>query len=150
MEIDSFKRMQETTDGYKRLLHILADHEDVEGICRLTKKKISVLYGSSYTGTCKKLKFLVKYGQIKQVSGGFVRTGKDITEAKPFLLLQRIIELVLEKPEVYSSFKQQAELLGEPFEEIQTAWGFFAYFFGSKYPDGDDVPNIRTGFAKVL
>ena len=139
MNTEAVIRIKETIDGYKKLLGILAEYEDNEQFCSLSKKRISEIYGLSYTGTCKKLNFLLRYGLVRQVDKGLIRTGKEVMEAKPFTLLQRIMLLVLDKPEVYSSFKQQAELLKEPFEEVQTAWGFYSYFFGSKYPGKDEL-----------
>ncbi|GAE37512.1 hypothetical protein [Halalkalibacter akibai] len=139
MSTDSIKKIEETMVSYKKLLDILADHEDNKQVCKLSKKKISELYGLSYTGTCNKLKFLVKYGIIEEISKGFVRTGKQVSEAKPFLLLPRLMVLVLENPDIYSSYKEQAELFNESISDVQTAWGFYSYYFGAKYPKTEEV-----------
>lgn len=140
---EPIKRIRETVSGYRKLLDILKEYEDNKQICRLSKKKISEIYGLSYTGTCKKLNFLLRYGLIRQVDGGFVRTGKEVLDATPFSLLPRIMLLVLERAEVYSSFKQQAKLLNVSFEDVQTAWGFYSYFFGSKYPDKNELNLLK-------
>ncbi|MCM3390251.1 hypothetical protein M3649_19315 [Ureibacillus chungkukjangi] len=125
----------ETINGYERLLNIIENHQDKENICRLSKKEISALYGLSYTGTLKKLKFLVKYKLLKQVDGGLMRTDKDVRNDSPLSLLQEIMLLVSERPEIHSSFKQQAEILDVSFEDVRSAWGFYGYLFGSKYKE---------------
>lgn len=137
MSEKTVKLIRETVTKYNDLLAILAANEDEDNVCRLSKKKISTLYGLSYTGTLKKLNFLMQHGIIEKVSGGFKRTGKDVYLHTPISLIIDIMVLVKEKPEIYSSFKQQAELLSVPIEDVRSAWGFQAYFFGSKYADID-------------
>ncbi|MEC1759853.1 hypothetical protein [Schinkia azotoformans] len=133
----------ETINGYRRLLEIIESNQDSDGICKLSKKKISSLYGLSYMGTLKKLNFLLKYGLIEQMSGGFKKTEKEVFQHTPLALLLKILLLVKDRPDVYSSFKQQAELLNVPFEDVQTAWGYYVYFFGSKYPNENEIEPLR-------
>ncbi|MDQ0414987.1 hypothetical protein [Mesobacillus stamsii] len=128
------ERIKATIDGYKRLLAIIEQHADSEGVCKLSKMKISLQYGISYTGTLKKLGCLEKHNLIIKTEGGFKRTGKDVLEDTPFSLLLKLLLLVIEKPEIYSSFKQQAEILNVSFDDVRSAWGFYGYFFGTKYP----------------
>lgn len=143
MEESSHERIKETIDGYRRLLDIVEKHQGSDNICRLTKKEISSLFGLSYTGTLKKLNFLLKYGLIEKVNGGFTRTEKDVFQHTPLSLLLKIMLLVIERPDIYSSFKQQAELLGVPYEDVQTAWGYHGYFFGSKYPNKREMELLK-------
>jgi hypothetical protein len=138
------EKIKETIDGYNRLLDIVEKHQGSDGICRLPKKQISSLYGLSYTVSLKKLNFLLKYGLIEEVNGGITRTeNKDVIHHTPLSLLLKIMLLVLERPEVYSSFKQQAEILGVPYEDVQSAWGFHGYFFGSKYPNKREMELLK-------
>lgn len=139
----SHEKIKETISGYKRLLDIVEDNQDNDSICRLSKKKLSLQYGLSYTGTLKKLSFLLKYGLIEKVDGGFKRTEKDVILHTPLSLLVKILLLVFEKPEVYNSYKQQAEILGESYEDVQSAWGYYAYFFGSKYPEKNEINILK-------
>jgi hypothetical protein len=137
---DSVEKIKETISGYKKLIQILVDHRDEDKVCRVSKKKISEIYGRSYTGTLNKLNYLIRYGLIKKVDKeGFLITEKRLIEDTPLGLLPRILLLVFEYPEVYSSFKKQAELLSVSMADIQTAWGFHSYFFGSKYPDESEL-----------
>lgn len=143
----SYIRVKETINGYERLLDIIEQHQGSDGICRLSKKKISSLFGLSYTGTMKKLNFLIKYGLIEQDRGKFKRTEKDVILHTPLSLIVRILLSVSKRPDIYSSFNQQAVLLGETYENVQTAWGFYGYFFGSKYPDNNEVEILKeNGF----
>lgn len=135
--------IRETINRYKRLLEIIVNHQGNDNICRISKKEISDLYGLSYTGTLKKITFLLKYGLIEQVDGGLTRTEKDVIQHTPLSLLLKIMLLVLERPDIYSSFKQQAEILDVPYEDVQSAWGFFGYFFGSKYPDKETLKLLK-------
>ncbi|HAF0292578.1 TPA: hypothetical protein G9C53_004983 [Salmonella enterica subsp. enterica serovar Typhimurium var. 5-] len=145
---ESYIRVKETINGYERLLNIIEQHQGNDGICRLSKKKISSLFGISYTGTLKKLNFLMKYGLIEQDGGGFTRTEKDVILHTPLSLIIRILLLVSKRPDVFSSFKQQAELLGETYENVQTAWGFHGYFFGSKYPNDNQMEVLKENGLK--
>lgn len=61
-----------------------------------------------------------------------MRTEKMLMQDTPIALIPRIITMVGEQPELFDSFKKQAELLSVPLSEVQTAWGFISYFFGSK------------------
>lgn len=138
------ERIKETIDGFERLINIINTHKGSDNICRLSKKEISNFYGLSYTGTLKKINVLLKYGLIIQVPGGFKPTKKDIFTYLPFgALLVKILILVFKKPSVYSSFKEQSEILSVSFEDIQSAWGYYALFFGSKYPEKDEVDFLK-------
>lgn len=139
----STKKISETIDGYKRLIDIIISHQDADTVCRLSKKEISTLYGISYTGTLKKINFLLKYGLLEKVNGGLRGTDRDVIQQTPLSLLSKILILVLDNPEIYSSFKKQSELLDVPYEDIQSAWGFYGYFFGSKYPNKDELKLIK-------
>ncbi|RIX60048.1 hypothetical protein D3P08_00180 [Paenibacillus nanensis] len=132
--MDGIQKVYDTIDGYERLLEIVRENAGPNNVCMLTKKEISKLYGLSYTGTCKKLGFLLKYRLLEQVDGGFLCTEKKVIQDTPLSLLPKILLLMEKRPEVYDSFKQQAELLSVSIGDVQTAWGFYSYFFGSKYP----------------
>lgn len=122
------ENIRKTVNDYNRLIEIIENNKNSGNICILSKKEISKRYGLSYTGTLKKLNFLLKYGLINQVGRGFERTEKDVLHHTPIGLLPRIFLLVLEQPEVYSSFKQQSELLSVPIEDIKSAWDFTLFF----------------------
>lgn len=141
--MDGVQKIRDTIAGYEKLLKIIEDNTDKDNICRLTKKEITKLYGLSYTGTCKKLGFLLRYGLLKVINGGFLRTEKNVVQDTPLSLLPKILVLMANKPEVYDSFKQQAELLSVSIEDVQTAWGFYSYFFGSKYPREEELIQLK-------
>ncbi|MBP1153935.1 MULTISPECIES: hypothetical protein [unclassified Paenibacillus] len=123
------EKIKATISEYERLLEIIGNEPGT--ICRMPKTEISRLYGKSYTGTLKKLGFLERYGLIEKTTGGYVRTEKIFMRDTPFSLIPRIVLLLSERPELFNSYKQQAEVLSVSLSEIQTAWGFLSYFFGS-------------------
>lgn len=129
----SSQRYQKTIIQYRKLMRILSDHQDSDGICRMTKKSIAYHFGLSYTATLKKLDFLKQYGMLISVNDGLSLTGKDVTEATPFVLYPQIIKLVTEQPAVIHNYNEQAKLLNASFGDIQTTWGFISYFYGLKY-----------------
>ncbi|QZN76209.1 hypothetical protein [Paenibacillus sp. DR312] len=141
--MDGVQKIRDTIAGYEKLLKIIEDNTDKDSICRLTKKEITKLYGLSYTGTCKKLGFLLRYGLLKVINGGYLQTEKNVVQDTPLSLLPKILVLMANKPEVYDSFKQQAELLSVSMEDVQTAWGFYSYFFGSKYPQEEELIQLK-------
>lgn len=126
------EKIKETISEYERLLDIIG--KEAGEVCLLSKKELSRLYGKSYTGTLKKLSFLEQYGLIERIKGGYVRTEKAFVRDTPLSMIPNILYLVQERPEIYNSFKQQAELLSVSMSDVQTAWGFFSYFFGAKNP----------------
>jgi hypothetical protein len=101
--------------------------------------EISRLYGKSYSGTLKKLRFLERYELIEKIVGGYIRTDKTFMKDTPMSLIPKIVHLVWERPEIYNSFKQQAELLSVSMSDVQTAWGFFSYFYGSKNQGDEEL-----------
>ncbi|MGP3783655.1 hypothetical protein [Paenibacillus sp. 1A_MP2] len=80
---------------------------------------------------------------MKVINGGFLLTEKNVVQDTPLALLPKILVLMANKPEVYDSFKQQAELLSVSMEDVQTAWGFYSYFFGSKYPQEEELIQLK-------
>ncbi|WP_340392853.1 hypothetical protein [Paenibacillus sp. FSL E2-0190] len=142
--MEGIQKIRDTINSYERLLEIIEKNADGDNICKLMKKEISALYGLSYTGTCKKLKFLLKYGLLESVNGGISRTEKKVVQDTPLSLLPKVLLLMAKEPEVYDSLKQQAELLSVSMEDVQTAWGFYSYFFGSKYPQEEDLLQSRV------
>lgn len=122
------EEIMETVNEYERLLNIIGTESGT--MCRMPKTEISRIYGKSYTGTLKKLGFLERYGLIERVTGGYVRTEKTFGKNTPMALMPSIVLLISERPELFNSYKQQAELLSVSLNDIQTAWGFLSYFFG--------------------
>lgn len=123
------EKIMETINEYERLLEIIGNEPGT--ICRMPKTEISRLYGKSYTGTLKKLRFLERYELIEKNTGGYIRTEKTLLRNTPFSLIPRIVLLLSERPELFDSYKQQSEVLSVSLSDIQTAWGFLSYFFGS-------------------
>jgi hypothetical protein len=105
----SIEKMKDTISEYERLLAIIGNEPGA--VCIIPKTEISRLYGKSYTGTLKKLGFLERYGLIEKVAGGYVRTEKTFMRDTPMALIPKIVLLIRERPELYNSYKQQAELL---------------------------------------
>lgn len=134
---NAVKKMQQMISGYEELLTIIRDHAGEDGICRLNKREITELYGISYTGALKKLKFLTEHGHIEKVEGGHMYFQKSFLESSPIPLMVKVIELTLHQPDLYSSHKKQAEMLGVSYRDIQVAWGYFIHFFGKKYPTNE-------------
>lgn len=143
----TIEKIRDTIAGYERLIQVIAEHSGVDSICRLSKKDISHIYGLSYTGTCKKLNFLLKNGIINQTSEGFKNEGKDIIKDTPLFLLPKLLTLVIEYPEYSNSFVSQAQSLAVSEEDIRTAWGFYSYFFSSKTPSKVEIEAISMGFG---
>lgn len=141
--MQSIQKIVDTIESYYRLLKIIEEHSDEKMVCKLTKKEITALYGLSYTGTCKKLNYLLKYGLLKSVNEGLLRTEKKVYQDTPLSLLPKIILLMLEKPEMYGSFKLQAEQLSVSMDNLQVAWGFYSNFFGSKLPQEDELEHFK-------
>lgn len=135
--------MQQLINGYETLLKIIRDHTGEDGICRLNKREITKLYGISYTGTLKKLKFLTEHGHIEKAGGGLKYIQKSFLESSPIPLMARVIELTLHQPELYSSHKKQADILNVSYREIQVAWGYFIHFFGKKYPTSEMLDALK-------
>ncbi|WP_260288368.1 hypothetical protein [Peribacillus aracenensis] len=124
---------KEEYEGYEKLLDIIKDNEE-NNICRLSKKKISELYGMSYTSTLNKMNFLVRYDLIRQVDGGFVRTEEKLNNAIPFFIMPKILALKILRPDLRTrerkNYKKQAEILSVSLREIQVADGFINYVIG--------------------
>lgn len=129
METNTEEKINVTISEYERLLSIIGN--DPGTICRIPKTEISRLYGKSYTGTLKKLGFLERYGLIEIITGGYVRTEKMLMNDTPMALIPSVLLLIRDRPELLNSYKLQAELLTVSLNDIQTAWGFLSYFFGS-------------------
>ncbi|MCM3170395.1 MULTISPECIES: hypothetical protein [Peribacillus] len=120
----------EVYEGYEKLLDIMKDNEE-NNICRLSKKKISELYGMSYTSTLNKMNFLVRYDLIRQVDGGFVRTEEELINATPFFIMPKMLALKILRPDLRirerKNYQKQAEILSVSLKEIQVADGFITY-----------------------
>jgi hypothetical protein len=130
------EKIKDTISEYERLLSIIGT--DMNSICKLSKKEISNLFGKSYTATLKKLDFLERYGLLERITGGYKRTEKALIKDTPLSLLPRILLLVKDRPDIYYSFQDQADLLSVSINDIQTAWGFYSYFFGRKNPNNEN------------
>ena len=112
-------KMSSLIDGHKKLLKIIKEHSDTGGVCRLTKKQITALYGLSYTGTLNKLKFLVTYGLLIDHKPGLSCTNKSIVKDTPIGLVLRLFQLLSEHTDLHNDYKAQAEILDVPYKDIQ-------------------------------
>lgn len=119
--------------GYKKMLKIIEEHSGAGGICRLNKKEINAYYGLSYSGTLKKIKFLITYGLLIDHKPGLSCTNKNIVKDTPIGMVLSLFHLLSEHTELHNDYKAQAEILEVPHKDIQVAWGFLSYCFGSKY-----------------
>lgn len=124
--IQKEKGFIEWYEGYKKLLNIIEENER-NGVCKLSKKKISELYGMSYTGTSRKMKFLLRYGLLKQVDSGFVRTETELINAVPFSMMAKLLVFKELYPSLRGNLIGLASRLSISVEDVQTiegAWTF--------------------------
>jgi hypothetical protein len=135
----SIERIRETINLYEKIIRVLKDNRGEDEICKLSKKKLSGEIGLSYTGTLNKLKFLIKYGLVEVKDRGFVITDRKLLEDTPLGLLPAILLLVFDYPEIFGNFNKQSQMLDVSMEDTQSAWGFYSYFFGSKYPGKSEL-----------
>ncbi|MBM0067987.1 helix-turn-helix domain-containing protein [Alkalicoccobacillus gibsonii] len=115
-----YDRIDETIATYNKYL-LLMENEDH------TSVSLAKTLGISQTNVAKKIKQMKKFGLIAGSGRRYWCTGKRVVDT-PIGLYRRISKLIVEKPGIERKYQEQAEALGVPYKEIQSAWGYIHYY----------------------
>lgn len=109
---------------YLDILNVIDDKKDRSNIAYISQKEIATKISKSPTNVSKKIKELIKYGALEQLSPGAYKLLFNDIWHTPYKIVHRVMLLVSEQPSLIKSYKQQAELLNVPLDDIFQAWSY--------------------------
>lgn len=112
---------------FKSFLDILDFMEakvDPSGMTYISQAEIGKRVGLSSTNISRKIKQLIKFGAIKQISPGVYKVLHNDLWHTPYRVTHEVFIVVSENPEVIGRFKEQAEILNLHITEVYQAWGY--------------------------